>query len=209
MGMALPDGIRAAALKMLANGDGVTHIAESLGVSRARLYRDTEVRAAALARSERDPDPDPAPWDERGADDRPGLSRWDAELEGEQIAAFCKALRRTRKIPTAARAANVDLRPDRVRWADLSKAKREAVRTALERLKQPDPDPIADTRRALDDWLRGEPWPTDRDTVDVAELRALSPRAANNYESTVKARAITLARVQPKSKPDDSDWVPF
>lgn len=200
--------LRETALRLLGEGQSITAVAQAIGKSRQALYRDPEFRAAALARSE--PDPDPPPWDERGADNRAGLSRWDAELEGEQIAAFCKALRRTRKIPAAARAANVDLRPDRVRWADLSKQKRQVIRDALEAIRQPDVDPVAPTREAFEAWNQGQDWSMNVDHIDTDELRRLSPRAADSLESTLRGRAVVLARMQPKkSKPDDSDWEAF
>lgn len=194
--MPLLEGLLNAAVRLLANGHSITAAAaESLGVSRQSLYRaaksDPKLRVD-MRRNDRPDEGDPAPWPQDDFDDRGGLTSVHDKLTHEQVGRFTKALRQTRRIHAAARAAGVDMYPNRIRWDELSATKRQMVRDFLAKMDAPDPDPVVQTKAAFENWLADQGWPADAE-LDVDTLRELSSRALDDYRRHRLVRAAEAA----------------
>mgnify|MGYP002623103419 CR=1 FL=1 len=194
-------------------GASVSAAARAAGVSRQRVYRAAErhdeLRALLPTNAGTAAPQQPRPSVD---DDQPGdRPRYDEDLTREQTTELCRSLGRLRNLRDAALDAGVDLFPNRIRPRDLPREARNLLRDALEIVQAARlPKPPGAEQQALQQWLAGAEWPHDVE-LDVKALRALSARAADNFEAVQRARAKLKARHERRSKRDAAgdDWVAF
>ena len=204
-----PDLIELALCKLRSN-ESVSATARALGVSRAKLYRAAAAHAELKALLPTNTGTAaPRTPQQPVVDDQPGdRPRFDEDLTREQTTELCRSLGRLRNLRDAALDAGVDLFPNRIRPRDLPREARNLLRDALEIVQAARlPKPPGQEAQALTEWLNGSPWPLDID-LDAAELRRLSPRAADDLERTLRARVLVAARhrarsTTPRAEPED------
>ena len=200
---------RAAVLECIEAGGSITAAARQLGIRRPAIYEDADrdpafaaqlAEARAGRRRSNEPPSDPGE-----------MTAYDSEtpLSGHQIGAFVRELHASGSVQKAALAACVDLHPRRLDPKQIPREARDHLRTALRIVAESRraPGPTAE-QEALAGWLRSERWPDD--PLDVQALRKLSPRAADDYEATMRGRAVVNARNSRKAKRDTAgEWEAF
>jgi hypothetical protein len=199
-------------------GASVSAAARAAGVSRQRVYRAAaahdELRAllptnagTAVPRTPQQPSSPPASNEYPDAGDRPRVS-YEHDLDRVQVGELVRALHRTGNLARAALEAGIELHPHRLDPKSIPREARDHLREALKIVAESQkPKPPSQEAQALAAWLNGSPWPLDI-TLDAEELRRLSPRAASDYESTLRGRAIVMARhgasgTKPRVEPED------
>lgn len=199
----ITDEQRATFLDAIRAGQDTKAAAAAAGIHRPRVYtlrdRDPEFAAEwAEARGEAAGGHD---------DDRPRVS-YEHDLDRVQVGELVRALHRTGNLARAALEAGIELFPNRIDPKTLPREARNHLREALRLVAESrQPKPPGQEAQALAAWLNGSPWPLDI-ALDAAELRRLSPRAADDLERSLRARALVAARhrarsTTPRAEPED------
>lgn len=215
-----PDLIELALCKLRSN-ESVSATARALGISRAKLYRAAERHAElkallptnagnAAPRTPPQPASPPESNEYPDAGDQP-LTSFEADLDRAQIAELVRAIHRCGNLSRAVHEVGITLHPRRLRPKDIPVEARNLMRRALQIVEEAGkPKPPSQEAELLAAWVRGAPWPVAI-TLDAVELRRLSPRAADDLERTIRARALVAARHERRAKRDGdgSPWEAF